>query len=84
MTELLKNIFKPIETLVKTIGLNKSAKQLELLSDKQLDDLGVSREKLKLGAAAYPWKAEADTVIQVGHFTRYATSKTLGEDQQAA
>jgi len=66
MMTLLKNSVKHFTGIFEHASLNRAAKQLELLSDKQLEDIGVSRELLKLGAEAYPWKVQADNIVQVG------------------
>ncbi|WP_299881233.1 DUF1127 domain-containing protein [uncultured Cocleimonas sp.] len=39
-------------------GYARTARELRLLSDKQLADLGISRALLEIGVNAYPWKAE--------------------------
>lgn len=66
MNTLLKNTVKSINYIFERAGLNRAARQLELLSDKQLEDMGVSRELLQFGAEAYPWKAQANNIVQVG------------------
>ena len=40
-------------------GYSRTAKELYLLSDRQLEDLGISRALLKRGYAGYPWRVEA-------------------------
>ena len=42
-------------------GYSRTAKELYLLSDRQLVDLGFSRELLKLGVKGYPWRSEQVT-----------------------
>ena len=44
-------------------GYYGKAKELLLLSDKQLDELGLSRDLLEIGANAYPWHEEAVSAI---------------------
>ena len=39
-------------------GYSRTAKELSFLSNRQLADLGISRELLHLGASAYPWREE--------------------------
>ena len=51
-------IINGIKQLVITHGYTKSANELLKLSEAQLNDIGVSRELLKRGAKAYPWRSE--------------------------
>lgn len=56
----MKNIIKnTVTTIAEKIERNTMAKEILLLSDRQLDDIGLSRTKLEKGAKAYPWKVEA-------------------------
>lgn len=50
-------ILKMLDNLFSTAAKNRAAKELLLLDDKQLSDVGLNREKLELGAEGYPWKA---------------------------
>lgn len=45
------------ETVILT-GYNRTAKELLNLSDRQLNDIGVSKELLTRGGRAYPWRSE--------------------------
>lgn len=40
----------------------RTARELYALTDEQLENIGVSREKLEQGAAAFPWKVEQNEV----------------------
>lgn len=56
----MKNVIKnTVVNLIERIELNAMSKELLLLSDRQLDDIGLSRARLEKGAKAYPWKVEA-------------------------
>jgi len=84
MITLLKRYVKAINNLFERAGLNRAAEQLESLSDRQLEDMGVCREKLKHGAAAYPWKAQTDNIVRVGNFSKPLISAAQSNNQQAA
>jgi len=55
-------IFSKIKTRIKEAfivsGYSRTVKELQKLSDRQLSDIGVSRELLKVGVKAYPWREE--------------------------
>jgi len=84
MIILFKKYVKAFNELFENAGLNRAARQLELMSDKQLQDIGVSREQLKYGAAAYPWKAQTSNVVQVGNFNKSNVTAAVENNQQAA
>ena len=55
----MKNIIKKIvANLIKRAELNTQANTFLLFSDRQLEDIGLSRTKLEQGAKAYPWAAK--------------------------
>lgn len=58
-----KNVLKSINESFKLSGYARTAQELNLLSNEQLEDLGISRELLKLGASGYPWRTENVKVI---------------------
>ncbi len=43
-------------------GYSRTAQELLMLSDRQLDDLGISKALLRRGASAYPWRVEAEVI----------------------
>ncbi len=53
----MKFIKETIVELLSNSSKNRAAKELLMLSDKQLQDIGLSRAKLLEGASAYPWKS---------------------------
>ncbi len=59
-----KNVIKKINEAFLFSGYARTAQELNLLSDRQLDDLGISRALLSRGANGYPWRVEeAQTAI---------------------
>ncbi|MEO0443090.1 MAG: hypothetical protein AAFZ92_05025 [Pseudomonadota bacterium] len=48
---LAENIVSNTETVTR----NKAARELSALPDTQLQEVGLSKEKLSLGSEAYPW-----------------------------
>lgn len=56
MRQLLNSLSVLSKKAKQNSKLNKTARILADLNDKQLQDVGVSRQKLNLGASAYPWK----------------------------
>ena len=55
-----KKIINSIHNAFLVSGYSRTAKALFQLSDRQLEDLGISRALLKRGYAAYPWRVEAE------------------------
>ena len=53
-----KNVLKKLNEAFVFSGYARTAQELNLLSDRQLDDLGISRALLKLGANGFPWRPE--------------------------
>ncbi len=51
---IMKNITEAFEIT----GYSRTAVELQKLSDRQLDDLGISRALLQQGYKAYPWRVE--------------------------
>lgn len=53
----MKNIIKnTVVNLIERAERNTQANTLLRLSDRQLEDIGLSRARLEKGAKAYPWK----------------------------
>ena len=51
-------------------GYSRAARELLQLDDRYLKNLGISRELLKQGYAAYPWREEtAATIVNVNNVT---------------
>ncbi|MGH1540570.1 MAG: hypothetical protein ACRBHB_09120 [Arenicella sp.] len=60
----MKNTIKStIVNLIERSEHNRLAKRMLLLSDRQLQDIGLSRIKLESGAKAYPWRIETTQEI---------------------
>ncbi|GAA0417222.1 hypothetical protein GCM10009133_27140 [Cocleimonas flava] len=80
----IKNVLKNINEAFLLSGYARTAQELSLLSDRQLADLGVSRELLKLGASGYPWREEAQSHIipdNVSHFKAATNDTETAADQ---
>ena len=56
-------------------GYSRTAQELNLLSDKQLADIGINRELLKLGAKAFPWREEEVAKIIPNNVTTLTSAK---------
>ena len=70
---------KGIKEAFMVSGYSKTAKELLKLSERQLLDIGVSRELLLKGAKAYPWREEKvsySTVIP-SNLTKLNTKKVI-------
>lgn len=60
----------------KKAGYSSARKQLLKLSDRQLDDLGFSRELLMRGVSAYPWREEEITHAMADNVTNINVPET--------
>lgn len=59
----------------------RTAQELYALTDEQLENLGISRDKLKQGAAAWPWKVDKTESATVhSHDFTQETSESTGHD----
>ena len=56
---------------------SKTVKELQKLSDRQLADIGVSRELLILGAKGYPWREEMVSQVIPNNVTNFRTKKII-------
>jgi len=71
-------------------GYSRTAIELLKLSDRQLDDIGVTRALLQKGHSAYPWRAEAldqvipDNVSSLNTAKKEANSPILSRASRAA
>ncbi len=74
-------IFSKIKTRIKEAfivsGYSSTVAELKKLSDRQLEDIGVSRELLKVGVKAYPWREEAVSQVIPSNVTNLNTLKTV-------
>ena len=63
----------------KISGYSRTASELDKLSDKQLADIGISRELLKQGAKAYPWRKEEQAVspLKLASITSLNVTKSI-------
>ena len=53
----------------KIAGYARTAKELLKLSDRQLEDIGFSRDLLKRGVSAYPWREQEITHVMTDNVT---------------
>jgi uncharacterized protein YjiS (DUF1127 family) len=75
MYSVIKNIFKKIMLMREVSSRARVARELLVLSDQQLRDVGLSRVKLEEGVSAYPWRlAEAVSIT---------TAKSSKQTEQA-
>lgn len=58
MKQAVKAVFGKLVGLLEVSGRRKVAKQLLMLSDAQLKDVGFCRHKLLRGSSAYPWSID--------------------------
>ena len=76
-------IFNTIKNGIKEVfivsGYSKTAKELLKLSERQLNDIGVSRELLLKGAKAYPWREEKASLSKAipSNVTKLKTTKII-------
>lgn len=74
-------IFSKIKTRMKEAfkvsGYSHTVKELNKLSDSQLMDIGISRELLKLGVKAYPWREETVSQAIPNNLTHLNTAKVV-------
>jgi len=75
---IFSTITKGIKEAFIVSGYSKTAKELLKLSERQLSDIGVSRELLLKGAKAYPWRDEKQVSQTIPlNLTRLKTSKVI-------
>ena len=58
-------------------GYSQTVKELRKLSDRQLVDIGISRDLLKLGAKGYPWREEKVLLVVPNNVTNLHTKKII-------
>lgn len=80
---IFKTYSKKLYSLLENAGLNRAARQLDLMSDRQLADIGISRAKLQYGAAAYPWRVE-DNIVELDINNETISIAEQSTQQQAA
>jgi len=56
-----KNVLTKLNESFLHSGYARTAQELNMLSDRQLDDLGISRALLHIGAKGFPWRPEEPT-----------------------
>jgi len=76
---IFSKIKKGIKEAFMVSGYSKTAKELLKLSETQLIDIGVSRELLKKGAKAYPWREENSVFTKAipSNVTQLKTKKVI-------
>ena len=76
---IFNTIKKGIKEAFMVSGYSQTAKELLKLSERQLTDIGVSRELLMKGGRAYPWRDESLTVSQSmpSNITKFRTKKVI-------
>ncbi len=50
---------------METVAQNRAARELSELTDQQLINAGISRQKLERGSEAYPWQATSKNTTEV-------------------
>ena len=61
MKQAARVIFEIVVKFFERSAHQRVARELLTLTDKQLDDIGFSRQKLYKGAAGYPWRLDTIT-----------------------
>lgn len=56
------NLFKRFTDHMEVVGRARTLQVLRQLSDRQLEDAGISQELLSQGLKAWPWRVEDDVV----------------------
>ena len=76
---IFSKIMKGIKEAFMVSGYSRTAKELQMLSETQLNDIGVSREHLKKGGSAYPWREAEIIVPQVipSNIAQFRTAKEI-------
>ncbi len=83
-------IKKSIKEAFMISGYSRTAIELLKLSDRQLEDIGISRALLKKGYTAYPWREEVldqvipDNVSSLNTAKKVANSPILSRAPRAA
>lgn len=73
------NVMNKIKEAIIVSGYSRAAKELQALSDRQLEDIGFSRGLLEQGGSAYPWRIEDQAASQEtpANLTTIDTSSTF-------
>ncbi len=76
---IFSKIMKRIKEAFMVSGYSRTAKILLTLSERQLADIGVSRELLLKGVEAYPWREETLKASQSipSNVTKLKTTKVI-------
>ena len=76
---IFNTIKKGIKEAFMVSGYSHTAKELLKLSERQLNDIGVSRELLLKGAKAYPWRDEKVSMSKAipSNVTKFRTTKVI-------
>ncbi|ODS23307.1 hypothetical protein AB835_09495 [Candidatus Endobugula sertula] len=59
----VKTIIAFIKSVLNRASKKRVAKKLLHLSDRQLDDIGISRTELRKGVSAYPWRVSSHLTV---------------------
>ena len=65
MKQVAKAVAEKLIQFFEQAAHQRVARELLKLTDKQLEDIGFSRQKLQQGAAAYPWRLDAPKLATV-------------------
>lgn len=60
---ILTKVKNKISGFFKAVGYSRAAGELLKLTDKQLEEVGISRKLLEEGYSAFPWREEAKNQI---------------------
>ena len=74
---IFSKIMKGIKEAFMVSGYSHTAKELLKLSERQLTDIGVSRELLKKGGKGYPWRSEEVLQVIPNNVTTLKTTKVI-------
>ena len=74
---IFSKMIKRIKEAFVVSGYSQTVKELSKLSDRQLADIGVSRELLSLGASGYPWREETVAKAIPNNVTNFQTKKVI-------
>ena len=72
-------IISNVKEAIIVSGYSRTAKELLKLSERQLNDIGVSRELLTRGGKAYPWRDERKGISNSipANVTKFRTTKII-------
>ena len=79
MKQAARVIFEIVVKFFERSAHQRVARELLTLTDKQLDDIGFSRQKLYKGAAGYPWRLDTATEASAAEIVATAAATETAE-----